>query len=49
MRWTVHDNGAETISFAADINSPLRYGHGQGYTLNGKWCGRLLNGTGYFG
>ena len=40
MRWTVHDNGAEIISFTADIDSPLRYGHGQGYvgayTLNGK-------------
>ena len=52
MRWTVRDNGAEIVSFTADVDSLLRYGHGQGYvaayTLDGKRCSQPLNGTGHF-
>lgn len=51
MRWTVRNDGAEMVSFIASIDSPLRYGNGQGYvgayTFTGKWRSQPLNGTGY--
>ncbi|KQY39368.1 MULTISPECIES: DUF6670 family protein [Nocardia] len=53
LRWRVRDAaGAEILAFDADVDSPLRYGHGRGYvgayTYRGTWQGqRPVTGSGY--
>ncbi|MFJ2666429.1 DUF6670 family protein [Nocardia fluminea] len=53
LRWQVRDEtGAEILTFDAEVDSPLRYGHGRGYvgayTYRGTWQGRhWVTGSGY--
>lgn len=51
MRWTVRDGGAEVVALDAEVDSPLRHGHGRGYvaayTYTGRWRGEPVAGTGY--
>lgn len=53
LRWRVRDaTGAEILTFDAEVDSPLRYGHGRGYvgayTYQGTWQGRRpVTGSGY--
>ncbi|MBB3036859.1 hypothetical protein FHU29_001293 [Hoyosella altamirensis] len=51
LRWTVRENGDDLLHFDADVDSPLRYGHGRGYvgayTYSGVWNGEPVTGTGY--
>lgn len=51
LRWSVRDNGNELIGFTADVDTPLRYGHGRGYvgayTYAGAFHSRPITGSGY--
>ncbi|KID85260.1 hypothetical protein MGU_07498 [Metarhizium guizhouense ARSEF 977] len=51
MKWTVRDEDQEIIRFVASVDSPLRYGHGQGYVASyqftGKWRNKDVSGIGY--
>ncbi|TCJ95707.1 DUF6670 family protein [Nocardia alba] len=53
LRWRVRDaTGAQILILDAEVDSPLRYGHGRGYvgayTYRGTWQGRSsVAGSGY--
>ncbi|MBF6215455.1 hypothetical protein IU433_30345 [Nocardia puris] len=51
MRWTVRDGGADLLALEAEVDTPLRWGHGRGYvgaySYSGSWSGRAISGSGY--